>query len=88
MARHSNTGECSRTEAFYTPVPSQGLQRRKVEGFITPNGTSSNVLVVLLVSIFKLKVTQTGGQGVIFFLSFIIYLRAIGLSDVNCKFVC
>jgi hypothetical protein len=57
-------------------VPSRGLQRRKAEGFIAPNGTSSNVMVVLAASIFKLKVTQTRGQGVFFLYNF---LRAVGL---------
>jgi hypothetical protein len=73
MAMQSNTGECSRTQAFYMPVPSQGLQRRKAEGFIAPNGTFSNVLVASTARIFKLKVTQTWGQGVIFFFFFIVF---------------
>lgn len=70
MARQSNTGECSRTRSLYVPVPSEGLQRRKAEGFIAPNGASSNVLLMLTASVFKLKVTQTRGQGVIFFFFF------------------
>jgi hypothetical protein len=55
------------------PVPSQGLLRRNAAGFISPKGTSCNVLVVLTASIFQLKVTQTEGQGISFFLVFLYF---------------
>jgi hypothetical protein len=73
MAKRSNNGECSRTQAFFMPVASQGLLRRNAAGFISTNGTSRNVLVVLTANIFKLKVTQAEGQGMFFFFSYMFF---------------